>query len=70
MTKEQLFQLTHALNSMENFLGTTERQLDERGIAIPSALINVSGYLKTAQMIANDALHIARYPEEPGGKLA
>ena len=56
MTRDELFVLSHALNSMEIYLDAATRQLDERGVAAPSALINISGYLKTAQMLVDDAL--------------
>lgn len=70
MTKGQLWSLTHALNTMEMCLGVAERWHRERHLPTCPGLINLAGYLKTAQMIANDALHRARYPEEPGGKLS
>ncbi|KKM18957.1 hypothetical protein LCGC14_1660470 [marine sediment metagenome] len=69
MTKNELYYLTHALNSMEMYLDVAERHIEARGLGIFPGLINLAGYLKTAQMIANDALKkVKAERSEEGGR--
>ncbi|KKL67316.1 hypothetical protein LCGC14_2136230 [marine sediment metagenome] len=59
MTKDQLLHLSHALNSMEHYLASAERYYEATHLPIPSSLINIAGYLKTAKMIVEPALNEA-----------